>query len=122
LGEWEEENVGVIERTNPASFNTNPNTLSSSTKVIILFLFLFQSNFKKNWVSLAFPELQILAQYVFCLVRHYLMTFTSLSLVGWRRTLLHAGKCLSHSLRSFHKPANRTLWRTQTRGPMAGWS
>ena len=49
--------VVFIEKINFSLFKTNSDFLSSSLKDIHLFLFLFQSNFKKNCVSLAFPEL-----------------------------------------------------------------
>lgn len=77
------------EKISPASFDTNPKSQSSPVRDMILFL--FQGSFKKNCVSLAFPEL-LHAQFLFYRIGHCLMSFTCLSLAVWRRTLLNAGE------------------------------
>ena len=47
-------------------------------RTFICFCLLFQSNFKRNCIHLVCPEL-LRALFVFCLVSHYLMKLTSLS-------------------------------------------
>ena len=83
-------------KARPSSFDSNSNSLISSTEDTHVRLFIFQSNFKKNCVSVAFPdESRAVVGALLRLSPLPELTSACPSVAGWRRTLLHAGEPLT---------------------------